>query len=41
MNAVIITQPGAPEVMQMQKRPIPEPSENEVLIKIFAVNFLT
>ena len=36
MNAVIITQPGAPEVMQMQKRPIPEPSENEVLIKIFA-----
>ncbi|TDE12148.1 NAD(P)H-quinone oxidoreductase [Dyadobacter psychrotolerans] len=36
MNAVVITRPGGPEVLQIQKRPIPEPSANEVLIKIYA-----
>ena len=36
MNAVIITQPGGPEVLQIQERPIPEPAANEVLIKIYA-----
>lgn len=36
MNAVVITRPGAPEVLQLQKRLRPQPKENEVLIKIYA-----
>lgn len=36
MNAVVITQPGAPEVLQLQQRPISQPAANEVLIKIYA-----
>ena len=36
MNAVVITKPGGPEVLQVQKRSVPKPKENEVLIKIFA-----
>lgn len=36
MNAVIITQPGPPEVLQVQERPVPQPLENEVLIKVMA-----
>ena len=36
INAIIITKSGAPEVMQLQKRPMPEPAANEVLIKIYA-----
>lgn len=36
LKAVVITNPGGPEVLQIQNRPIPAPSENEVLIKIKA-----
>ena len=36
MKAVVITKPGGPEVLQIQNRPIPVPTENEVLIKIKA-----
>jgi NADPH2:quinone reductase len=36
MKAIIITQPGAPEVMQIQERPIPIYKANEVLVKVAA-----
>jgi NADPH2:quinone reductase len=36
MKAVIITQPGAPEVLQLAERPKPEISPNEVLVKVAA-----
>ncbi|HET7117196.1 MAG TPA: NAD(P)H-quinone oxidoreductase [Hanamia sp.] len=36
MKAIIITKPGAPEVLQLQDRPIPVPGKNEVLIQIIA-----
>lgn len=36
MKAVVITKPGGPKVLQIQNRPIPVPTENEVLIKIKA-----
>ena len=36
MKAIIITSPGAPEVLQMQDRPVPEPGTGEVLVKVFA-----
>lgn len=36
MKAVIITQPGGPEVLQIAERPIPEYSANEVLVKVEA-----
>ena len=36
MKAVIITQPGLPQVLQVQERPIPIAAENEVLIKVMA-----
>ncbi len=36
MKAIVIKQPGGPEVLQVTERPIPEPSSNEVLIKISA-----
>lgn len=36
MKAIIITQPGGPEVLQLQERSIPSPAANEVLIKIKA-----
>ena len=36
MKAVVITKPGGSEVLQIQNRPIPVPTENEVLIKIKA-----
>ena len=36
MNAIIITKPGGPDVLQLQQRSIPEPGENDVLIKIYA-----
>ncbi|MBK0384325.1 NAD(P)H-quinone oxidoreductase [Pedobacter sp. SD-b] len=36
MKAVIITKPGGPEVLKIEERPIPVPSENEVLIKVKA-----
>ena len=34
MNAVEITQPGGPEVLQMTTRPVPEPRVGEVVIKV-------
>lgn len=36
MKAIVITKPGAPEVLQQQERPIPVPEKNEVLIQIKA-----
>lgn len=36
MRAIEITQPGAPEVLQLCDRPIPEPQAGEVLIKVHA-----
>ena len=36
MNAIIITKPGAPDVLKMQERPTPVPGQNEVLIRIKA-----
>ena len=34
MNAVEITQPGGPEVLQMAKRPMPRPRAGEVVIRV-------
>ena len=36
VKAVIITQPGAPDVLQVQQRPTPQPKSDEVLIKVMA-----
>lgn len=36
MKAVIITKPGAPSVLQLQERPMPEIGANEVLIHVKA-----
>lgn len=36
MKAIIITQPGGPEVLKLQERPVPTPAANEVLIKVVA-----
>jgi NADPH2:quinone reductase len=36
MNAVVITKPGGPDVLQMQSKPVPEPQGNEVLIRVYA-----
>jgi NADPH2:quinone reductase len=36
MKAVVITRPGPPEVLQVQERSIPQPGENEVLIRVKA-----
>jgi len=36
MKAIIITQPGAPEVLQITERPIPAYAAKEVLIKVAA-----
>jgi NADPH:quinone reductase len=36
MKAIIVTQLGAPEVLQLQERPMPQPSPHEVLIKVHA-----
>ncbi|OKS87808.1 NAD(P)H-quinone oxidoreductase [Mucilaginibacter polytrichastri] len=36
MKAVVITKPGAPDVLQIQERPQPKPAANEVLIKVSA-----
>lgn len=36
MQAIIITHPGGPEVLQIIERPIPAYSENEVLVKVAA-----
>jgi putative PIG3 family NAD(P)H quinone oxidoreductase len=36
MKAIVITKPGAPEVIKMQDKPTPVPGKNEVLISIKA-----
>lgn len=36
MKAVIITEPGGPEVLQISDRPVTEPTGNEVLIQVKA-----
>lgn len=36
MKAIVIKQPGGPEVLQTAERPVPEPASNEVLIKVVA-----
>ena len=36
MKAIIITQPGGPEVLQIAERPIPAFATNEVLVKVLA-----
>lgn len=36
MNAVVITIPGPADVLQVQQRPMPEPGEYEVIIKVSA-----
>jgi NADPH2:quinone reductase len=36
MKAIVITQPGGPEVLQLTERPIPAYTGNEVLIKVMA-----
>jgi NADPH2:quinone reductase len=36
MKAVVITQPGAPEVLQIREREVPRPGDSEVLIKVYA-----
>ncbi|HWD89975.1 MAG TPA: NAD(P)H-quinone oxidoreductase [Mucilaginibacter sp.] len=36
MKAIVITQPGGPEVLQLTERPVPEYSGNEVLVKVMA-----
>ncbi|HSU50375.1 MAG TPA: alcohol dehydrogenase catalytic domain-containing protein, partial [Segetibacter sp.] len=36
MQAIVITNAGSPEVLQLQERPIPKPKADEVLIRIFA-----
>jgi len=36
MQAIIITQPGGPEVLQLAERPIPTYGEHEVLVKVAA-----
>jgi NADPH2:quinone reductase len=36
MKAIIITQPGGPEVLQLEERPVPEYAKNEVLVKVMA-----
>lgn len=36
MKALVITQPGGPEVLQAAERPIPRPAANEVLVRVKA-----
>ncbi|MGD9738390.1 MAG: NAD(P)H-quinone oxidoreductase [Bauldia sp.] len=36
MNAILIREPGGPEVLVPVRRPVPEPAEGEVLIKVEA-----
>jgi NADPH2:quinone reductase len=36
MNAIVITRPGGPEVLQIQERAIPVPAADEVLIQVYA-----
>ncbi|SKC17809.1 NAD(P)H-quinone oxidoreductase [Dyadobacter psychrophilus] len=36
MKAIVISQPGGPEVLRVEERQAPQPADNEVLIKIYA-----
>lgn len=36
MKAAVIHQPGPPEVLTLEERPIPQPNENQVLVKVKA-----
>ncbi len=36
MKAIVITKPGPPEVLVLQDRPMPQPGENEILIRVKA-----
>ena len=36
MRAAVIHKPGAPEVLQLEDRPIPDPEEGQVLIRVHA-----
>ncbi|WP_276374544.1 NAD(P)H-quinone oxidoreductase [Chryseolinea sp. H1M3-3] len=36
MKAIVITEPGGPEVLQVKERPTPVPEQGEVLIKVIA-----
>ncbi len=36
MKAIVVTQPGGPEVLQLAERPSPQPAENQVVIKVEA-----
>lgn len=36
MKAIVITKPGDASVLQLQERPVPQPAEDEVLIKVMA-----
>jgi NADPH2:quinone reductase len=36
MKAIVITQPGGPEVLQIQERPAPAYAADEVLVKVYA-----
>ena len=36
MQAIVIAEPGGPEVLQLMERPVPRPKANEVLIRAAA-----
>ena len=36
MKAAVIDQPGGPEVLQIERRPIPTPNEGQVLLRVSA-----
>ncbi|MEX2643770.1 MAG: NAD(P)H-quinone oxidoreductase [Acetobacterales bacterium] len=36
MRAIVITETGGPEVLQVQRRPVPAPGEGEVLVRVEA-----
>jgi NADPH2:quinone reductase len=36
MNAIVIKQPGGPEVLQRQQQPTPQPAPHEVLVRVHA-----
>ena len=36
MKAIVISAPGAPDVLQLQERPTPAPRSGEVLVKVYA-----
>ena len=36
MDAIGIVQPGGPDMLQLEQRPIPHPGEDEILIEVIA-----